>query len=78
MDLNKMVLYRLDGNVAILEVNNPPVNALRCDIITGLQTIVSNRNVCLPYRAEGCTSSVWVVWVQTTVDISIVGHVNFS
>ncbi|KAI0214888.1 Peroxisomal bifunctional enzyme [Lamellibrachia satsuma] len=23
-----MVLYRLDGNVAILEVNNPPVNAL--------------------------------------------------
>ena len=42
MDLNKMVLYRLDGNVAILEVNNPPVNAMRCDIITGLQTIISN------------------------------------
>ena len=33
---NKIVLYRMDKDVVILEVNNPPVNVMRCDKIRAL------------------------------------------
>ncbi len=31
-----VVNYRLDGNVAVLEINNPPVNATSIDVRKGL------------------------------------------
>ena len=39
MDLSKMDSYRMDGNVAVIEVNNPPVNAMRCDTVVQFENV---------------------------------------